>query len=196
MNVEAAKKNLLEVKKILDSLKVKFWFRGGTLLGAVRDKSFIPWDNDIDLMMLAKDWEPSMLEIFKAKGFPRCNEWRWYPNKVSAVRLKRRGIEVNVRLEYYYAPDDVYVCLAKSPNDHTTIIPVKFLRNDFFLEFLGQQFRVPNPPKKFILSHYGKNWRTPDKEWHKSGRKNWKWGISLEKYLQWFDENPKEKWLR
>ncbi len=36
---------LRDVKQILDEAEVKYWLDFGTLLGAVRDAKFIPWDN-------------------------------------------------------------------------------------------------------------------------------------------------------
>ena len=56
----------LEVLKAFDALcraeKLSYFLSGGTLLGAIRHKGFIPWDDDVDVMMPRADYQ-RLLEL-------------------------------------------------------------------------------------------------------------------------------------
>ncbi|MDG2960978.1 LicD family protein [Bisgaard Taxon 10/6] len=47
---------LIEFREICNELGLRYYLSGGTLLGAIRHKGFIPWDDDIDLAMPRSDF--------------------------------------------------------------------------------------------------------------------------------------------
>ena len=51
-----------EFDRICRKHNIKYSMEGGTLLGAVKYKDFVPWDDDIDVVMVRKEYE-KFLEI-------------------------------------------------------------------------------------------------------------------------------------
>ena len=109
---------LKEIDKYCKMHKLKYSLAFGSLLGAVRHKGYIPWDDDLDIMLLRKDYD-QFVKGFRHKYYsviePYGNQEYFLPfAKVNDTRTVIRE-ESNVKNSYVVyvdvfpvdnAPDD------------------------------------------------------------------------------------------
>ena len=60
---------LVEFAKFCDEHNLMYYLDAGTLIGAVRHKGFIPWDDDIDVNMPQKDYDKFIELTRKLEGY-------------------------------------------------------------------------------------------------------------------------------
>ena len=60
---------LEEFIRICEKYDLKYCLDGGTMLGAIRHKGFVPWDDDVDVSLPRADFQRFLAEYSKEGGF-------------------------------------------------------------------------------------------------------------------------------
>jgi lipopolysaccharide cholinephosphotransferase len=164
---------LAEVDRICEKRGVRYSVVGGTLLGAVRHKGFIPWDDDVDVGFLRPEYEKFRecledeldYERFYFQDHRNTPGYRWGYGK-----LRRRGTSF-VRLGQEHMPYEQGVFIDIFPYDSVPerYIPRLFFSVKCFLyrkAFWSPVGRVSgrNPVKRFL---YRQLYRIPEARLYK-----------------------------
>lgn len=123
MNIDELKKCQLEILDYIvyfcDNNKINYFLDSGTLLGCIRHKGYIPWDDDIDIGMLRDDFDKfkslfSERDNYKFVSAELGNQYPYPFGKVLDMTTllyepDEKGIQSCVNIDifvYDNAPDD------------------------------------------------------------------------------------------
>ena len=74
---------LLAFDKVCKEHGLRYCICGGTMIGAVRHKGFIPWDDDLDVSMPRPDYE---------NFIAHCHEWLPEPLEFVCAEKDRKSV--------------------------------------------------------------------------------------------------------
>jgi hypothetical protein len=172
---------LVQADKALRSVNSFVFMDFGTLLGAYRNKNFIPYDCDLDVGILAESVPENLSELLENYGFK--HEKQFYVKETEKIVedvYSYKGIHIDFFV-YYTAGEDMY-CYLASRHEHKTWQEAN--RTDGFpcrlawvpatgfseIEFLGHNFFAPDKTPQWLEDKYGTSYMTPIKNWSESAR--------------------------
>lgn len=100
---------LKHVKKTCIENKLEYFLAGGTLLGAVRQEGFIPWDDDIDISMPREDYIKLLTILENGERYRSLSQSRddYFYSFAKIVDLNTEVQELNV--DYSFKNSGVWV---------------------------------------------------------------------------------------
>jgi lipopolysaccharide cholinephosphotransferase len=162
MDTAALEKLHLIEKEILDKFKeicqkhnLTYFITGGTMLGAVRHKGFIPWDDDVDVGMPREDYEKFVSLPENALGadyYILSNNLKETFTYCFAKLCKKNTFFIKKRMTHRSAWEGIHIDIFPYDNAPNSKI-IMALQNFFFRRLqciISSKIEKPRFPKHFI----------------------------------------------
>jgi hypothetical protein len=145
------------------ALGVRPFLAWGTLLGCVRDDTFIYNDEDVDVGLLEKDF--TKVEELKARMLARgYSVRRQDADKISFFHPTATGLHIDV--DRFFRDDDCYWIRSEHSEDefiYSNFFPLATFDDLVTTHFAGADVYVPGNPDLFLRSVYG-TWQIPEEK--------------------------------
>ena len=137
---QASFKVLLKFKEICDKNNFEYFLAFGTLIGAIRHKGFIPWDDDIDVVMKRSEYEKFVKFCIEHPEELKPFELLHYKTNKDYIYPIARISDPAYRIDYENAKEyglgcfiDVYPLDGRNPNDKRHIKKMMHLNSIIYV---------------------------------------------------------------
>ena len=177
-NLINSMKMLQKVTQIMEKNGIPYWLEGGTLLGIVREKRLLPWDNDMDISLI-KDNEKKLLsilfKIFLCGYIVRVKKYKFdvepfEKGEVRIVKIRNRKflfIKGDATLDIFFKRknDNEYFWTVGVKKPVLKSVPKNFYEELTTFDFNGKPYSVPKDYDGYLTYRYG-DWKIPVKKWN------------------------------
>lgn len=169
--------SLKEAVAATDECGGKLFLAFGSLLGAYREKGFIPFDYDLDCGLLAEERTDGLIDAMRRHGFKLMRQYYIKATgRVCEDKYDYRGVHIDVHYFYPDGEDNLYcdLCLPHESKpwreaNQTDGFPsiIRTVPNSGFTkrDFLGVQVYEPDRTEEWLRTLYGEHFMTPDPKW-------------------------------
>lgn len=173
---------LVQADRALRSVGSFVFLDFGTLLGAYRDKTFIPYDFDLDVGILCEKRPDNLPEIMQSFGFKHLKQnYVGGTGRIVEDVFSYKGVQIDFFV-YFEQGDELYCYIGRrheskpaAEANATDGFPTRlsWVTDKGFHEttFLGHRFFVPTNTAQWLEDIYGASYMTPIKNWSEFGQK-------------------------
>jgi lipopolysaccharide cholinephosphotransferase len=158
--------DMVAMRDLLAERGIPVFLNFGTLLGALRERDFIAFDDDADMEIYERDEESflALLPELESRGLTM------FGHNVDQNLYKFRGRGEQLDL---FVARERRTLLGRRVWDieGRSSVPARHLDSLEEVDFLGCIFKIPADPYALIRNLYGRNWRIPIE--HFPARLNW-----------------------
>ena len=147
-DIQLANRGMLKcLDEICSKYNINYWLDFGTLLGAVRHRGFIPWDDDVDLGMMRDDYD-----------------------KFAQILEKEKETYPDLYIDYCF--NNVNKCFVKMKHRKSENLFVDIFPYDFYYKKLNQDEKQELSQKIHKISHSKKRFFLKEESLLKHFKKN------------------------
>lgn len=164
----------------LNKHNIRYSLAFGTLLGAIREHDFIPYDDDIDVAMWINDYRPELIDYLKQDGFSLKHTFSVdNDNYGKEISFDYKGVQVDIFFFYKSEDNSVYCCdfinrpgcanRKESIKKYGGLLPRKLYLplgdNVTTTNFKGIDVSIPTNFEEILSFRYGEDYMTPKPGW-------------------------------
>jgi len=144
-------KDLSGIKEAMDNCGIPFVLMYGLCLGYIRYRDVMEWDTDVDIGIFVELSEKQKLEMYES-----LKSVVGYKNIIPKGDYIYSAKRVELNLWLYHKEGEYYKAYP-STTGRSFILKAEWFDNPVNVDFLGDEYLIPNNIFDYLTCHYG-NW--------------------------------------